>query len=112
MLIDEIVRTCSHEKVAQAAVASLGFAFASRVKKAADEHGLSVGAFAARAVREFAGEAHAVERRVVGRAMHKADQPILRGLQIILEREIEEPESAIRWRDAARHAAPECGCSP
>lgn len=86
MSIDEIVHTCSNEKVAQAAVASLGFAFASRVKTAADIHGVTIGAFTAKIVREFGDEAHAQERRAVDRAMHRSDQPILRGLQVILER--------------------------
>ncbi len=109
MLIDEIVHTCSNEKVAQAAVVSLGFAFASRVKCAADLHNVSIGAFTARVVRDFGEDAQPVERRVVDRAMQKADQPILRGLQIILERELEEPTSPSRWRNM-RRAASECGC--
>lgn len=109
MLIDEIVHTCSNEKVAQAAVVSLGFTFASRVKCAAALHGVSIGAFTARVVRDFGEDAQPVARRVVDRAMHKADQPILRGLQIILERELEEPASPSRWRDIGRAA--ECGCN-
>ncbi len=110
MLIDEIVHTCSNEKVAQAAVASLGFAFASRVKSAADLHGVSVGAFTARVVKEFGKDAHSLKRRALDRAMHKADQPILRGLQAILEKQLEEPTSPGRWRDTKRPAH-HCGCS-
>jgi hypothetical protein len=110
VLIDEIVHTCSNEKVAHAAVASLGFTFASRVKSAADLHGVSIGAFAARAVREFAEEAQLPERRAVDRAMQKADQPILRGLQTILEKELEARASAGRWHDM-RDAALRCECS-
>jgi hypothetical protein len=109
VLIDEIVHTCSNEKVARAAVASLGFAFASRVKSAADLHCVSIGAFTARVVREFGEDMQCLERRAVDRAMDKADQPILRGLQIILERQLEEPTLAGRRRDM-KLAAPQCGC--
>jgi len=72
------------------AVASLGFAFASRVKSAADFHSVSIGAFTATVVREFGEDTQSLERRAVDRAMHKADQPVLRGLQTILERQLEE----------------------
>jgi hypothetical protein len=110
MLIDEIVHTCSNEEVAQAAVASLGFAFASRVKSAADLHGVSIGAYTARVVRDFGEDTQPLERRAVDRATHKADQPILRGLQIILERQLEALTLPGRWRDMKR-AARQCGCS-
>jgi hypothetical protein len=83
--IDEIVHSCSNEKVAQAAVASLGFAFASRVRAEAEGHGVTMGAFAARVVHEFGKAADAGERRAVIRVMDKADQPILCGLRFILE---------------------------
>lgn len=108
MLIDEILHTCSNEKVAQAAVASLGSDFSSRVKSAADFYHLSVGAFTARVVHDFGEDARAHERRVVDCAMHKADQPILRGLQVILEREL-QPMSPFRGR--GMRAAAECGFS-
>lgn len=110
MLLDEIVHTCSHEKVAHAAVASLGFAYLSRVKRAADRRGVSVEVFAASVVREFGDDAQAHERRAVDRAMNKADQPVLRGLQTILERQLEEPAFAGGWREL-RRIAPQCGCS-
>lgn len=109
-MLDEIVHTCSHEKVAHAAVASLGFVFLSRVKRAADQRGVSVGIFAASVVREFGEEAPAHERCAVDRAMDKADQPILCGLQTILERQLDEPEFSGGWRDM-RRIVPQCGCS-
>ncbi len=110
MLLDEIVHTCSHEKVAHAAVASLGLGFLSRVKQAADQRGVSVGVFAARVVREFGEDARAHEWRAVDRAIDKTDQPILCGLQIILERQLDEPAIPGGWRDA-RRTLPQCGCS-
>jgi hypothetical protein len=112
VLLDEIVHTCSHEKVAHAAVASLGYAFLKRVQCAADQRGVSIGAFAANVVREFGEDAQAHERRAIDRAMYKADQPILRGLQTILERQLKEASASFQggWRDV-RRAAPRCGCS-
>ncbi|MGO9007044.1 MAG: hypothetical protein ACLQIQ_06755 [Beijerinckiaceae bacterium] len=89
MLVDEIIHTCSNEKVAQAAVASIGFVFALRVKSAADLHGLSVGAFTARVVHEFGRTAGECERKVVRGAMERSDHPILCGLKTILERRID-----------------------
>ena len=90
MSIDEIVHTCSNENVAHAAVASIGISFIARVRLRADMYGIGVGAFAARAVRSFAEEAPVNERREIMRAMFRADQPILRGLQAILERELDD----------------------
>lgn len=86
--VDEIIHTCSNEKVAQAAVASIGFVFASRVKSVAELHGLSAGAFAARVVSEFGRVASEGERKTVRVAMERSDHPILHGLQAILEHRI------------------------
>jgi hypothetical protein len=83
-LIAEIIHTCSHEKVAHAAVASLGSAFAGKVGATAGACGLSIGAFTARAVREFDEFSGEAERRAVREAMDGSDQPILTGLQLIL----------------------------
>ena len=43
MLMDDIFHSCSHEKVAQAAVASIGGAFADRVRQVAAVRGLTPG---------------------------------------------------------------------
>ncbi len=98
MSIEEIVHTCSNEKVAQAAVASLGFDFASRVRTKAESHGMTLGAFVARIVREFGDAADAGERRAVHRAMDRADQPILSGLRSILEWRLRAGQTASRRR--------------
>ena len=92
--VDEIIHTCSNERVAQAAVASIGFVFALRVKSTADVYGLSIGAFAARVVCEFGRVADEYERKVVRGAMERSQQPILCGLKTILERKL-DAESAI-----------------
>jgi hypothetical protein len=88
-LIAEIIHTCSHEKVAQAAVASMGSGFAGKVEITAGASGLSIGAFAARAVREFEKIGGEREKHALRQAMNGSDQPILAGLQHILEPVIE-----------------------
>ena len=88
-LIAEIIHTCSHEKVAQAAVASVGSGFASKVGITAGANGLSIGAFTARAVREFEKIGGEPEKHALRQAMYGSDQPILAGLQHILEPIIE-----------------------
>jgi hypothetical protein len=93
-LITEIIRTCSHEKVAQAAVASMGPYFAEKVGSTAGAQGLSAGAFAARAVREFEKLGGEKEWRSLRQAMDGSDQPILTGLQHILWPLIEQGTEA------------------
>ena len=92
MTVSEILKTCSHEKVAGAAVASIGGDFVRRVNGVADRTGVAPGAFVARTVREFGR--HAGERRIseVERAVKKADMPILQGLRYIVEEALEKPE--------------------
>lgn len=102
-LIAEIIRTCSHEKVAQAAVASMGPYFAEKVGMTADAQGLSVGAFTARAVREFEKSSGEEEWQVLRQAMDGTDQPILIGLRHILWPFIEGQGAEIG--SMGRHAA-------
>lgn len=95
--IEEIVHTCSNEKVAQAALASLGFAFATRVRGEAEGRGVSAGAYVARLVNEFDSSADPGERRCIHKAMERADQPILAGLRLILESRLNAEASNGRW---------------
>lgn len=83
-LIAEIIHTCSHEKVAQAAVASVGSDFAIKVGATAGAYGLSIGAFTARAVREFEKRVGEQEKQALRALMDRTDQPILTGLRHIL----------------------------
>jgi hypothetical protein len=83
-LIAEIIHTCSHEKVAHAAVASMGSAFARKVGATAGARGLSIGAFTARVVREFDEFSGEADRQAIRKVMDGSDQPILAGLQHIL----------------------------
>ncbi|MDB5651051.1 MAG: hypothetical protein JWL62_2571 [Hyphomicrobiales bacterium] len=92
MLLGELISTCSHERVAEAAVISIGAAFYARIRRAARDEDISVGEFAARAVRTFranAGEEdwHELSEHCVGK-----DMPILCGLHHILEMALEERE--------------------
>ncbi|HUB63996.1 MAG TPA: hypothetical protein VL996_06035 [Methylocella sp.] len=88
-LIAEIIHTCSHEKVAQAAVASVGSDFANKVGATADSYGLSIGAFTARAVRDFEKRVGDQEKQALRALMDRTDQPILTGLRHILQPMIE-----------------------
>jgi hypothetical protein len=97
-LIAEIIHTCSHEKVAQAAVASMGSAFAGKVGVSAGACGLSIGAFTARAVREFDASSGEPERQAIRNAMDGADQPILTGLQLILSPLLEKEGCTLHKR--------------
>jgi hypothetical protein len=83
-LIAEIIHTCSHEKVAHAAVASMGASFAGRVGVTAGAHGLSIGAFTAHVVQEFGRSGGEAEKQALRQAMDGSDQPILTGLLHIL----------------------------
>jgi hypothetical protein len=88
MVLSEIVKTCSHDKVAHAAIASLGPAFLDRVRSAADRHGLQPGSFVAESVRRFQAGAGEREKCELQRAVHGADMPVLRGLAMIVEHDL------------------------
>ncbi|WP_051953339.1 hypothetical protein [Methylocapsa aurea] len=88
-LIAEIVHTCSNEKVAQAAVASIGSDFAGKVGATASAHGMSVGAFTAHTVLQFDRIRGEQQRKAIHEAMRGSDQPILSGLQHILRPVVE-----------------------
>ena len=112
MLIKELICTCSHDPVAEAGVISIGPAFLSRVKRAAHRENMSVGAYAARAVRRFHKEASPTDWEALHALCAREDMPILRGLHHIVERDMEEcDQEAEGWRafiagmeNAARHS--------
>lgn len=81
----EIMRTCSHDKVAEAAVLSLGAAFHRRMSLLAATVGQTPGAYVATLVRRFAHEAGPHELMQLARAVAGADMPILAGLRWIVE---------------------------
>jgi len=84
MLIEEIIRSCRSESVAQAAVASIGPRFARDVAAAAEARGMSVGGFTALSVDRFASLGDEGEMRAVLAAMDEAQEPVLAGLHRIL----------------------------
>jgi len=86
MLRAELIRTCSHEKVAHAALRSIGGDFCVRIEMLARARGVS--AFAAERVRRFADEACEASWEALGRATRGADAPILVGLRWIVERSL------------------------
>ena len=86
MLVSDLLHSCTNDRVAAAAVCSIGGAFAFHVQVKADEHGLTIGAYVARIVREFAVGATERDWRDLMMACRGADHPVLAGLQLIVDR--------------------------
>jgi hypothetical protein len=84
MQIEEIIRSCAHQGVAQVAVQCIGRKFHAEVEEAARAFGMSTGAFAALSVERFARHGDEAEIRAVRAAMDHAQEPILAGLHRIL----------------------------
>lgn len=84
MLIEEIVRTCANDRVAHAAVASIGRNFLGEVSDRATAYDMSVGAFTALSVDRFTRHGDEGELRSVAEAMRKSQEPVLAGLHRIL----------------------------
>jgi hypothetical protein len=84
MVLNEIVRTCSNVHVANAALASIGGAFASRFAAKASRCNLSPGVLASLVVKEFSAHASPAQRADVRLTARSSDQPILSGLYYIL----------------------------
>ena len=104
MLMKELICSCSHELVAEAGVVSIGPAFIARVAHAAYRENLSIGAYAARAVRRFRTEARAADWEELRDLCAGEDMPILRGLHHIVERAMAEGDrEAEGWRAFVAH---------
>ena len=102
MLVAELIRSCSHAKVAEAAIHSIGPDLAHEVRQRANERGLDAGAYAAESVLVFAGSAHPHDWNSLSERLRGVDMPILAGLHFILERRIAEE---LRRSDCACEAA-------
>ena len=84
MLIEEIVRSCANDRVAQAAVASIGRSFLAEVTDRATAYDMSVGSFTALSVDRFRRHGDEGELRSVAEAMRGSQEPVLAGLHRIL----------------------------
>jgi hypothetical protein len=84
MRLREVIHTCSNDKVAEAALISLGGAFAKIVAVAAARRGFPQGRFVAELTREFERHAGTCVWARAEQAMRGADQPVLVGLYVIL----------------------------
>jgi hypothetical protein len=80
----EVIHTCSNEKVAEAALVSLGGALEKTVSVAAARRGVSQGCFVADLARDFERHAGTCVWAQAEQAMRGADQPVLVGLFYIL----------------------------
>jgi hypothetical protein len=89
MLISDLIHSCSNEKVALAAMASIGGVFAERVRSAAQEYGVPAGRFIAWIVRDFGRRASDEMRLALQERVAGADQPLLHALRHIVENAIE-----------------------
>lgn len=90
MLLKELISTCSHPSIAEAAVVSIGPVFYARIAREAQREDLSVGEYASRAVRRFSAQASGADWDDLRKLCAGEDMPILRGLHHILEIEMEE----------------------
>jgi hypothetical protein len=89
MLISDLIHSCSNEKVALAAMASIGGGFAERVGGAAQEYGVPAGRLIAWIVRDFGRRASEEMRLALQERVAGADQPLLHALRDIVENAIE-----------------------
>ena len=88
MLVAELIRSCSHAKVAEAAIHSIGPDLVREVGMRAQERGLESGAYVAQSVQGFAGSARPHDWRRLAARIEGVDMPILAGLLFILERSV------------------------
>ena len=93
MLVSDVLHSCAHRHVAEAAVASIGGEFAATVRRRADVTGQSVGDFTAARVRQFSRWATERDWRQVAAEMRGEDLALLSGLRVVLTRMMKSDES-------------------
>ena len=81
MIVDEIIATCSHPKIAGAALRSIGAAFVEEIGHDARATGLPPDAFVALVVRRFGEVATQADRLAVAMAVKGCEMPVLEGLR-------------------------------
>ena len=107
MLVSDLLHSCANDRVAAAAVSSIGGDFALHVQNLADDEGASVGSYTARVVRAFAMGATEREWRDLVFAVRGQDHPVLAGLQVIIGRRSQSLMGGMATVSsvAARHAS-------
>jgi hypothetical protein len=85
MVVDEIIATCSHPKIAGAALLSIGDAFVEEIVHDARATGLTPDAFVALVVSRFGAVATPADRFAVSMAVKGHDTPLLEGLRRIVK---------------------------
>ncbi len=84
MKLSDVIHACSNGEVAEAALMSIGGAFAKVVTTEAASRGVPRGRFIAQLVGEFERNAGTCVWARAAQAMRGADQPVLVGLYVIL----------------------------
>lgn len=105
MLVSDILHSCGNERVAEAAVASIGGEFADRLGGLARRCDLPVGVLAGKLVRRFARAAAERDWRFVISAMDGTDQPILAGLKAMIDSMMRDPLTVVYLATLASEAA-------
>ncbi|MFY9627147.1 MAG: hypothetical protein WAK03_03200 [Methylocystis sp.] len=90
MLIADMIHSCSNANVAEAAVCSIGGAFAERVATVAVKNGMDVGRFVAIIMQDFGRRANDSIIATLQQNVAGADQPLLNGLVQVVEPVLEE----------------------
>ena len=85
MVVEEIIATCSHPKIAGAALLSIGGAFVEEIVDDARATGLAPDAFVALVVSRFGAVATPADRAAVSMAVKGHDTPLLEGLRRIVK---------------------------
>jgi hypothetical protein len=80
---DEIIATCSHPKIAEAALRSIGREFCYEVAKTARAANMPPDAYLAWIVRHYGAVASNAERTALSIAVKGHDTPVLEGLRQI-----------------------------
>lgn len=94
MLVSDILHSCTHRHVAEAAIASIGGEFAENVRRRALGRGMTIGDFTADRVRCFSGRASERDWRTMQAGMTGEDLALLSGLRVIMTRMMQDEKDA------------------
>ena len=106
IVLTELIRSCSHEKVAEAAVSSIGPGFRRLIADAAEARQMTIGAYASASVYRFSREAdeHAglVRARDDGREIH--ERAVIVGRLCVDGEDVRTERRSLEGLDANRQA--------